>query len=100
MPAEIQFEFARSRSYSLAYSYAATGIAKIVRWEPRSNEGDAVRGFARFELCEGGTQITYELEHGDSRTERERYLGSAEELLDAFAHWIAERELRDWSLDP
>lgn len=92
MPSEIRFELSTGRTYSLSYGYAGTDIAKIVRWAPLKDQGDAVRGFARFEPCEAGTQITYELEQGESRSERERLLAGADEVLDAFAHWMADRE--------
>lgn len=92
MPHEIEFELTTGRRYTLAYTYAATDIAKIVRWEPTSDTGDAVRGFARFEPAEhGATQITYELEEGASRTDLERALASADEVLDAFAEWMTDR---------
>lgn len=90
MPHEIEFELTTGRRYTLVYSYAATDIAKIVRWEPATDAGDAVRGFARFEPADGGTQITYELEDGASRTDLERALASADEVLDAFIEWMTD----------
>jgi len=94
MPAEVLFEFAESRQYTLAYSYEATDTAKIVRWEPRTGARDAVRGWARFEAHDEGTLVTYELEHGESRSDREKDLGSADELLEAFGRWMAESQER------
>src|SRR5688572_12395641 len=90
MPAEVEFEFAKSRTYTLVYSYESTDAAKIVKWRPRMGARDAVSGEARFEAAEGGTLVTYDLVHGEARSETERYLGSADELLEAFARWLAE----------
>lgn len=90
MPSEVEFEFSESRRYVLAYTYEWSGIARIVRWEPRTAATDAVRGSARFEPCDEGTKLTYELVHGEGRSELERYLASADELVDAFARWMAE----------
>jgi uncharacterized protein YndB with AHSA1/START domain len=90
MPTEVEFAFAESRIYTLVYTYEATDVAKIVTWRPRIGARDAVSGCARFEACDGGTLVTYELDHGEARSEIERYLGSADELLDAFARWMAE----------
>jgi hypothetical protein len=90
MPAEIEFEFAESRRYTLSYSYEGTETAKIVRWYPRSNHSEAVRGWARFEPCEGGTRVEYELFHGPARNDLERYLDDPEDVLAAFARWMTE----------
>lgn len=94
MPSEIEFELSTGKSYALAYSYASTDIARIVRWEPSAEAGEAVRGFARFEPCDGGTRITYELEHGEARSEYERAVASADEVLDAFSEWMADASER------
>ena len=94
MPAEVEFEFAESRMYTLVYTYESTDIAKIVKWEPRLGARAAVAGHARFEPCDGGTLVTYELVHGEARSEVERYLASAEELLDSFARWMSESQER------
>ena len=94
MPSEVEFEFAESRIYTLVYTYESTDVAKIVKWAPRTGARDAVSGLARFEACEGGTLVTYDLEHGEARSDVERYLGSAEELLDSFARWLAESQER------
>lgn len=90
MPKTVHYEFAESRTYTLAYSYEATSTAKVVRWEPSSGARDAVRGSATFEVCEDGTLLTYELEHGEARTDKEKYLASEDELVDAFARWMDE----------
>lgn len=94
MPAEVRYEFAESRTYTLAYTYEEDAIARIVRWEPLVGARDAVRGWARFEPHVDGTLMTYELEHGESRTAKERYMSSAAELVEAFARWMAESEDR------
>ena len=89
MPSEIEFEFAAHR-YTLSYAYEGTETAKIVRWHPKSNHGDAVRGWARFEPYDGGTRIEYELIPGPARSKLERHLDNPEELLGAFARWMTE----------
>jgi hypothetical protein len=101
MPTEVQFEFAESRTYTLVYEYESTSTARIVRWRPRLGARDAVSGLAKFEPAEEAqesgdvaTLMTYELEHGEARSDLERYLGSAEELLGAFARWMAESQER------
>ena len=90
MATEVQFEFAESRTYTLVYTYEETDTAKIVKWAPRVGARDAVRGMARFEAADGGTLMTYELEHGPARSDKERFLGSDDEALEAFARWMAE----------
>ncbi len=90
MPSEIEFEFSESRAYTLAYTYDGTDTARIVRWYPRSNPTDAVRGWARFEACDGGTRLEYELIPGAARTDLERHLDNTDELLEAFARWMTE----------
>ena len=92
MPAEIEFELATGTRYTLAYSYASTDVAKIVRWEPRDGADVAVRGFARFEPSDDGTKITYELEEGPSRSDYERAVASSDEVLDAFQWWMADKQ--------
>jgi uncharacterized protein YndB with AHSA1/START domain len=91
MPTEVQFEYAESRTYTLVYTYEETDVAKIVTWAPRLGARDAVSGMARFELAEGGgTLMTYELHQGAARSDKERFLGSDDEALEAFARWMAE----------
>jgi hypothetical protein len=94
MPSEVRYEFSESRTYTLVYTYEADDISKVVRWEPKSGARDAVRGWARFEPHDGGTLMTYELEHGASRTEKEKFLDNVDEMLDAFARWMAESQER------
>lgn len=87
MPEEVHFEFARSLSYTLVYSYDQDHLE--VRWQPKLGKRDGVSGFARFEPCEGGTLVTYGIEHGPGRTDRDRELGDSRSLVEAFARWIA-----------
>ena len=94
MPSEVRYEFAESRTYTLAYTYESTDIAKIVKWEPKTGARDAVRGWARFEPHDEGTLVTYELEHGEARTEKEKFLANADEMLDSFARWMSESQER------
>ena len=95
LPSLVEFELATGRRYTLSYSYPATDVAKICRWTPIMGAEDAVRGFARFEPSEdGGTRLTYELEHGPSRSDLERAVASADEVLDAFTWWIEELQER------
>src|SRR5687767_2012983 len=90
MPAEVHFEFAEARTYTLVYSYEDTHVSRIVGWVPRAGARDAVSGSARFEACDEGTLLTYELVHGEARSHRERYIDNTDELLAAFARWIEE----------
>ncbi|MDX2092253.1 MAG: SRPBCC family protein [Kofleriaceae bacterium] len=86
LPEEILFEFGESLTYSLVYTYDAAN--REVRWQPRAGKRDAVAGFAKFEADEGGTSITYSLEHGDGRSDAQRALGDQALLLDAFSRWL------------
>src|SRR5688572_29974380 len=91
MPTEAQFEFSESGTYTLVYTYEETDVAKIVKWAPRVGARDAVSGMARFEAAEGGgTRMTYELEHGAARSDKERFISSDDEAIEAFARWMAE----------
>jgi hypothetical protein len=85
-PREVQFEFAASRTYSLVYTYAAA--EREVHWEPGLGKRDAVRGFARCDASEHGTNLTYGLEPGDARSEAEQALGDLEAVVSAFARWM------------
>src|SRR4051812_3142874 len=73
MPSEIHFEFAGSLAYTLVYSYDREH--REVKWQPKLGKREGVTGFARFEGVEGGTRVTYCLEHGDGRGTTERALG-------------------------
>jgi hypothetical protein len=88
LPREVQFEFATSRTYTLVYTYAPA--AREVHWEPRLGKRDAVRGFARCDPSEHGTNLTYGLEPGDARSEAEQVLGDLEVVVSAFARWMIE----------
>lgn len=76
--AEVAFEFDRSLTYSLVYTYDRDALE--VRWEPRVGRRDAVRGSARFVAEDGGTRVECALE--------ERQPGDLAALLDAFAQWM------------
>lgn len=89
LPREVQFEFATDLVYSLDYTYDLE--AHVVRWEPRAGEKGAVRGFARFDEVEGGTQVTYALEHEQGRKAAERAIDDPRVLVDAFALLVHER---------
>lgn len=86
LPEEILFEFGESLTYTLVYTYDAAN--REVKWHPRSGKRDAVAGFAKFEADEGGTSITYAIEHGDGRSDAQRALGDQTLLLDAFSRWM------------
>ncbi len=83
LAAEVQFVFGADLVYSLQYSYDVN--ARVVRWKPRPGEHGAVRGFARFEPVDGGTQLTYALEHEAGRKALDRAIDHPRTLVDAFA---------------
>ncbi|MBX3157943.1 MAG: SRPBCC family protein [Deltaproteobacteria bacterium] len=85
MPAEIHFEFSESLVYTLAYAYDPA--AREVRWQPKLGRRDGVSGSMRFDAGEGGTTLTYTLEHGAGRTPSERELGDIQRTVDAFVRW-------------
>jgi hypothetical protein len=89
LPREIHFEFSTSMTYSLIYTY--DGAAREVRWEPRMGARDAVRGFARLQAFEDGTQITYGLEPGGGRSAADRTIGDLDVLVVAFVSWMHAR---------
>ena len=86
MPLEVHYEFAESRAYTLVYSYDAD--RREVRWQPKLGRRDGVSGFARFDPCDGGTQLTYGLEHGEGRTAAERALGDLDKLVASLQAWL------------
>jgi uncharacterized protein YndB with AHSA1/START domain len=86
LPEEILFEYGESLTYSLVYTYDPEN--REVKWQPRAGKRDAVAGFAKFAADEGGTSITYALEHGDGRSDAHRALGDQSALLDAFSRWL------------
>ncbi|HSD90142.1 MAG TPA: SRPBCC family protein [Kofleriaceae bacterium] len=90
MPHEVRFEYVAGLAYALRYTYDTD--KHVVRWEPRLDEIErgGVRGFARFEDVEGGTQFTYALEHDEGRKAAERALDDPHRLVDAFTRWMHE----------
>jgi hypothetical protein len=84
-PREIQFEFAASRTYTLIYTYSDE---HEMHWEPRLGRRDAVRGFARVEASDQGTNLTYGLEHGAARSKAENELGDLQEVVASFVRWM------------
>jgi hypothetical protein len=86
LPAEVHFQFAHSLAYTLVYAYDKQ--QQEIRWEPKLGRREGVTGWVRFEPCEGGTRVTYALEHGDDRGAAERELGDLQKLVDAFATWL------------
>ncbi len=89
LPREIQFEFAADLLYSLDYTYDV--VEHVVRWQPRPGETGAVRGFARFTAVDGGTEVTYALEHEAGRKAAERAIDNPRVLVEAFARLMHER---------
>jgi hypothetical protein len=89
MPLEVHYEFAESRAYTLVYSYDAE--RREVRWQPKLGRRDGVTGFARFEETDGGTLLTYGLEHGEARSASDRELGDAEKLVASLQAWLIAR---------
>lgn len=95
LPAEVQFEFSTSLSYSLLYTY--DHATHEMRWEPRMGKRDAVRGYARVDAIEGDatrTALTYAIEQGSGRSGAELELGSPGAIVEAFGSWIATRARR------
>lgn len=90
LPAEIRFEYAAGLQYVLQYTYDSEHW--VLRWEPVDEDGKrgGVRGFARFDEVEGGTQVTYALEHDKGRKAAERALDNPQQLVDAFANFMHE----------
>lgn len=88
LPSEIHFEFASSRVYTLVYSYDLD--KREVRWQPKLGKRDGVTGSVTFGPVEGGTEVTYALEHGEGRSPSERELGDTQKLVEAFVGWMQE----------
>ena len=86
LAAEVHFEFASERAYTLVYSY--DDARHEVSWQPKLGRAEGVTGFARFEPATGGTQITYGLEHGAARSAAEQELGNLEALVAAFVAFV------------
>ena len=89
LPEEIHFEFSDSLAYTLVYTYDVD--AREVRWEPKLGKRDGVAGFAKFAVTDDGTEVTYGLEQGSGRSERDRALGDIKKIVDAFAAWMVAR---------
>lgn len=87
---QVRFEYAADLTYSLSYTYDLD--AHVVRWEPVSNEAKrgSVRGFARFTAVDGGTELTYAIEHEGGRKAAERALDDPEFLVESFRQWMLE----------
>jgi hypothetical protein len=83
LPEQLRFEYASELVYALAYTYDLD--AHVVRWEPTEAERGGVRGFARFTAVDGGTELTYALEHEPGRKAAERMLDDPNMLVEAFA---------------
>jgi len=82
---EASFEMAQM-SYSLVYDYDLT--SREVTWTPRTGARDAVRGFARFDACEGGTLMTYGIEMGPGRKPPDTSLEEGAQLVAAFKRFV------------
>ncbi len=87
MPSEVHYQFAHSLAYTLVYTYDKD--KREIRFEPKLGRREGVTGWVRFEPVEGGTRMTYALEHGDGRGAAERELGDVQKLVDAFSTWLA-----------
>ena len=85
LPGEASFELA-SLAYSLVYDYDLERLE--VSWIPRTGARDAVRGFARFDLADGGTLMTYGLELGPGRKPPDTALDEASALVAAFKRFV------------
>lgn len=88
LPDEVQFAYSGELSYALRYIYDLD--ARVVRWEPSEPARGGVRGFARFREVEGGTELTYALEHDGGRKAAERALDDPRTLVAAFARYLHE----------
>jgi uncharacterized protein YndB with AHSA1/START domain len=85
LPSEIHFEFAGANAtaaYTLVYTYDRPN--REVRWEPKLGRREGVSGFVRFDPLDGGTRVTYGLEHGEGRSDADRAVGDVQRLVDAF----------------
>jgi uncharacterized membrane protein len=88
LPQEARFEYAADLSYALLYTYDLD--AHVVRWEPKEAARGGVRGFARFAGVDGGTELTYAIEHDGGRKAAERALDDPNLLVEAFARRMHE----------
>ncbi|MBA2538135.1 MAG: hypothetical protein H0V17_00745 [Deltaproteobacteria bacterium] len=85
LPREITFEFSSSLVYSLVYTYDAP---RELRWTPGLGARDAVCGFARLEPHESGTRLTYGLELGGARSQKDRAIGDPDAIVAEFVAWM------------
>jgi hypothetical protein len=88
LPQEVYFEYAADLIYVLLYTYDLE--AHVVRWEPKESQRGGVRGFARFATLDGGTELTYAMEHDGGRKAAERALDEPSMLVEAFARHMHE----------
>lgn len=86
LAAEVHFEFSSELAYTLVYTYDADKLE--VSWQPKLGRAEGVTGFARFDPADGGTTITYGLEHGEARSQAEQELGNLEALVAAFVAFV------------
>jgi hypothetical protein len=82
---EVSFELSASLAYTLTYEYDLEAL--MVSWRPRLGGRDAVRGYARFETCDGGTSMTYALEHGPGR-QNDSAIDDASRLVASFKRFV------------
>lgn len=87
LPSEIHFEFASALAYTLTYDYDLE--RRELRFQPKLGRHEGVSGFVRFDAADGGTRLTYALEHGPGRSEADRALGDVHALVEAFATRMA-----------
>ena len=85
LASEASFELT-SLTYSLTYDYDLERLE--VTWVPRTGARDAVRGFARFDIADGGTLMTYGLELGPGRKPPDTALEEASALVAAFKRFV------------
>jgi hypothetical protein len=97
MAREASFELS-SMTYSLVYDYDLGALE--VTWIPRTGARDAVRGYARFDACDGGTLMTYALELGAARKPPDTALEDAAVLVAAFKRFVEAGRPSSVSLRP
>lgn len=84
--AEVHFQLEGERAYTLIYAYDAD--KREVSWQPKIGPAQGVTGFARFDATEGGSQITYGIEHGKARSEVDQALAEPRTLVAAFVAYV------------
>jgi len=90
LASEVHFEFVDSLAYTLVYTYDVE--RRHVSWQPKLGREAGVTGFAQFEAFEGGTRVTYGLEHGEGRSPEDREIGDLEKLVNAFVAWMRDEQ--------